>query len=136
MTTRQSGAYAETIADAYLQARGLVLLQKNYHCRAGEIDIVMLDGDELVFVEVRYRKNAVFGGALASISHTKCMRIQRTAEDYLQHHPTLEFDGCRFDVVAIAGHMTDRVTNPAPPHHRTHAGHAHDHTIDWVKNAF
>ncbi|HKJ09325.1 MAG TPA: YraN family protein [Gammaproteobacteria bacterium] len=97
-----AGRRAETAACRYLQRRGLRLLARNYRCRVGEIDLIMGDGDSLVFVEVRYRRSVRFGGAAESIDRRKQARIIACASHYLQQHPGLAARPARFDVVAIA----------------------------------
>lgn len=100
-TTTQQGQDAENLACDYLQAQGLHLLERNYRLRSGEIDIVCRDGTHLVFIEVRYRKNERYGGAVQSIDWRKQQRIIRTAQHYLlRHRVDLPV---RFDVVAISG---------------------------------
>ena len=111
------GADAEKAALVYLKARGLRLLEKNYRCSAGELDLVMLDQQELVFVEVRYRCSDQFGGAASSVGADKQRKLRHSGEYFLQNHPNLSFGGCRFDVVAIAG--------TAP-----------EYRIDWISDAF
>ena len=94
-----TGKTAEEEALAFLQQQGLVLLTKNFRCKHGEIDLIFNDGPTLVFVEVRYRKNPRFGGALASVDYRKQQRLIRCAEYYLmQSHSN---QPARFDVVAI-----------------------------------
>lgn len=93
------GALAEQWAAHYLQEQGLKLIEKNYRSRFGEIDLIMQDGSTLVFVEVRLRRNAHFGGAAASIDIRKQQRIIRTSQQYLStlaHTPA-----CRFDAVLL-----------------------------------
>lgn len=95
------GEQAEDHALAYLQAQGLALVERNYRCRGGEIDLIMRDGDKLVFVEVRYRAdNQRFGGALASVGTRKQARLIIAASHYLMakriDRPT------RFDVAAVS----------------------------------
>ncbi len=76
-------------------------MESNYRCRHGEIDLIMRDGDTLVFVEVRYRRNRDYGGAAASVGRNKIRKIVKTGLHYLQRH---HLDtACRFDVVAIDG---------------------------------
>ena len=65
---RDRGRHAEDVAATFLQQKGLTILERNYQCRYGEIDLIARDGDALVFVEVRMRKSAAFGGAAASIT--------------------------------------------------------------------
>ena len=95
------GKMAEDRALVYLQQRGLVCVTRNYACRFGEIDLIMKEDDLLVFVEVRWRANRLFGGAAPSVGPAKQQRMWRTAEHYLMSHPTLP--ACRFDVIAIDG---------------------------------
>jgi putative endonuclease len=100
--TRQAiGKYAEQLAETYLIQRGLKLLQRNYLCRGGEIDLIMTDNGTLVFVEVRYRKHQMFGGAAASIDRRKQQRLLLAARHYLQQNQAGN-RVCRFDVVAIS----------------------------------
>jgi len=99
----QRGEEVEAVALEFLLTRGFRLLEKNYRCRYGEIDLVMMDKQDLVFVEVRYRKNDLFGGAAQSIDRKKQQKLRRTAEKFLQQHHSMTFEGCRFDVVAVSG---------------------------------
>ena len=97
----ERGQQAETLALSWLQQRGLVCVARNYRCRMGEIDLIMHDGITLVFVEVRQRRSARFGGAAASITPAKQARLVRTAEHYLHTLPSLP--PCRFDAVLLDG---------------------------------
>lgn len=109
-----SGAEAEKLAAAFLQRQGLKLLETNYRCRLGEIDLIMQHGGTLVFAEVRLRSNPNFGGAAASITAQKQARLLRAARHYLsgkQNHPP-----CRFDVILL--------------------GSLDGGNIEWIKNAF
>lgn len=96
---KDRGDEAENLALRYLRKAGLKPVSRNYHCRGGEIDLIMRDGDTLVFVEVRYRKNRHYGGAAASITPRKQQRIIVAAQHYLLS--LNEEPACRFDVVAI-----------------------------------
>jgi len=103
--TQRTGDAGEDRALALLTARGLTLLARNLSCPLGEIDLVMRDGDTLVFVEVRARHNAQYGGAAASIVAAKQQRIVRAAHVFLpklarQHWQDIE-PACRFDVVVL-----------------------------------
>ncbi len=106
-TTKARGDEAEALALAHLQARGLTLVERNYRvargpgARGGEIDLILRDRGTLVFVEVRARRDAAFGGAAASISAAKRQRIVKTAMHYLMRWPTPP--PCRFDVVTVEG---------------------------------
>lgn len=91
----------EEAAARYLQRAGLSIERRNYRCRRGEIDLIARDGDTLVFVEVRYRRNNRYGSASATVDARKQSKLLATADSYLQHFK-LECP-CRFDVVAIEG---------------------------------
>lgn len=109
-TNRQVvGAAAEQRALDYLLSRGLRLCESNFRCKGGEIDLVMLHGDELVFVEVRARSNSEFGGAAASITRSKQQRMQRAAHIYLRRYRMPP--PCRFDVIAIDGEKLEWLQN-------------------------
>jgi putative endonuclease len=111
---KQAGLAGEEEALAHLQNAGLRLVLRNFRCKAGELDLVMLDGATLVLVEVRYRADDRFGGAAASVGWQKQQRLANAAEYLLLAHPELRRYPARFDVVALC------------------AGR----TIDWIKNAF
>ena len=108
------GAQAEQWAAQYLQQQGLKLVVPNYRSRFGEIDLIMQEGTTLVFVEVRLRRNADFGGAAASIDRHKQQRIIRTAQHYLAN--LARIPPCRFDAVLLEDVKGERV--------------------QWLKNAF
>jgi putative endonuclease len=98
-TTTARGREAEAAAERWLESRGLALVMRNHRCRGGEIDLVMRDGSELVFVEVRLRTNPRFGDAAASVTPAKQQRLIRAAQDYLVRH---RWQGpCRFDLVGF-----------------------------------
>lgn len=107
------GQEAEQFAATFLQQQGLKLLEKNYSCKFGEIDLIMRDSKSLVFVEVRLRKNSNFGGAAASITYSKQLKLRKTAEFYLQQHGN---SPCRFDAILMQQASMDG--------------------IEWIKNAF
>ncbi len=97
--SNSKGVIAEKKALTYLLEQGLTLLHQNYYCRFGEVDLIMLDQETLVFIEVRYRKNGQFGGALASINQTKQRKIIKTATHYLAQLSSEPY--CRFDAIAL-----------------------------------
>ena len=100
MTSRiAQGIVAEELALHYLEARGLTLVTRNFRCRSGELDLIMRDGEQLVFVEVRSRRYACYGTPAESVTRTKQQRLLRAAAFYLQRQ-RLDLP-CRFDVVAI-----------------------------------
>lgn len=95
------GKDAEERARELLTRHGLTLVTRNFHCRGGEIDLVMRDRDALVFVEVRYRRSTTWGGAVGSVDARKQQRLLLAARNYLARH---NWSGpCRFDVVAFEG---------------------------------
>ena len=94
------GRRAERRAERHLKRRGLTTVARNYARATGEIDIVMLDNDCLVFVEVRYRGPGAWSSGLASVDRAKQRRIVRTGELFLRDHPEHRFRAVRFDVVA------------------------------------
>ncbi|MCC6202890.1 MAG: YraN family protein [Gammaproteobacteria bacterium] len=112
-----TGTRAEQIAEAYLRQHGLNSIARNYRCACGEIDLVMRDGEVLVFVEIRYRTSARFGSALESIDRRKRHRIVLAARHYLSRRNRPE-PRCRFDVLALSG---------APPGNLRY---------DWIRDAF
>lgn len=95
---RSAGLRAEELARAFLQRRGLTLVQSNWRCRFGEIDLVLREGDTIVFAEVRLRTNPAFGGAGESIGRAKRERLLAAARLYLSREPE---QPCRFDVVLL-----------------------------------
>ncbi|MFT5591086.1 MAG: putative endonuclease [Bradyrhizobium sp.] len=99
---QRSGDSGEDLALAYLQQQGLVLIERNFLCKGGELDLIMQAGAVLVFVEVRRRAAAGFGGAAASITAGKQRRLVVAAQRYLQRYHN-DLPPCRFDVVAIDG---------------------------------
>jgi len=90
------------MAACFLEKRGVHILTRNFRCRGGEIDLVCRDGKVLVFVEVRLRRNAAYGGAGASITAAKQRRIILAAQHYLVANTTNEC-ACRFDCVLLDG---------------------------------
>lgn len=115
LTSRERGQHIEDLACQYLQQQGLKKVTRNYSSRSGEIDLIMLDGKSLIFVEVRFRKTTTHGSAVESVTRNKQQRIIQTAMLYLQKHP--HKGPCRFDVVGV----TMNGTKPQ---------------IEWVKDAF
>lgn len=95
--SHSAGAKAEQLAEQFLLQHGLTTLRRNYRCRYGEIDLIMLDKSVLVFVEVRLRGSLYFGGAASSIDYAKKQKILRTAQHFLSTVNTVP--QCRFDAV-------------------------------------
>ncbi len=99
------GRQAEDLACAWLQRHGLRLLARNHRCRAGELDLVMADGDELVVVEVRYRAGTGFGTAAETVDGRKRVRLLRATRHFLAAGPARGYSAVRFDVVALEGDL-------------------------------
>ena len=106
MTTVSTGQDAETLACEYLQAKGMALVKRNYRSRFGEIDLIMHDRDNLIFVEVRYRRQVRYGSGAESVDARKQAKLVTCARHYLLRHPRAAQRPCRFDVVAINGDET------------------------------
>ena len=118
-TTTLQGARAEELACRFLLRQGLRLVARNYRCRRGEIDLIMQDRDNLVFVEVRYRRQSRYGSGLESVTYRKQCRIAHCAAHYLHCHPQAARYAARFDVVALGPGATGIETG-----------------IEWIRNAF
>jgi putative endonuclease len=114
---RAAGAAFEQRACRELERAGLKLIARNYSTRYGELDLVMREGETLVFVEVRHRLRASHGDAAASITATKQMRLVQTAQLWLAAHPHHAQRACRFDVV-------------------TYDGPADNAEMNWLRGAF
>ncbi|MBZ2206305.1 YraN family protein [Massilia soli] len=102
---QQQGRVGEQQALAYLQQQGLALVDTNFSCKAGEIDLIMRERDTLVFVEVRKRSGVVPGAAAESITPAKKRRIIRAAQLYLTRFARMP--ACRIDVVTIDGEVLE-----------------------------
>lgn len=120
LNINNAGVAAEQLAATFLMQHGLKLITQNYHCRFGEIDLVMQDGKTLVFVEVKLRSSNQFGGAAASITPQKQQKMILTAQHYLQTQKLGDV-ACRFDVILMQS------ANLAA----TDLKH-----IEWIRNAF
>lgn len=116
MFSRSKGDLAETAAQEFLCKQGLKKVTRNFLCKMGEIDLIMLDGEFLVFIEIRLRNHQSFGSGAESIQYNKQRRIIKTAEYYLQqNHQEPPF--CRFDVVSMSGEKGN-------------------YQFDWISDAF
>ena len=113
--SQQLGFVAERQAKDYLLAQGLKFITSNYRCRLGEIDLVMSEKDYIIFVEVRSRVSAEYGGALASITPAKIRKIIKTATHFLVTKNLYSSHCARFDVISIQGPESK---------------------IEWIKSAF
>ena len=99
--SRAVGHGWENYAAEVLQSAGLTILARRYSCRLGEIDLIAADGDTLVFVEVRFRSNADFGTAAATVTPAKRRRIMQTARHFIMRHAELAENPMRIEIVAI-----------------------------------
>ncbi len=104
-TPTSIGRSAEDRALRYLEEAGLQLVQRNFRCRSGEIDLIMQDGRAVVFVEVRMRRHSRYGGAAGSIDASKLRRIHSAASLWLRIHRRQ--DQARIDVVTLDGERAD-----------------------------
>lgn len=98
----KGGSYEQKAAD-FLIARGYEILEMNFRCRMGEVDIIARDGDYLVFVEVKYRRSASRGLPMEAVGYAKQKKISSVASYYLMKHGYYDNTSVRFDVVAILG---------------------------------
>ena len=103
----EAGARAEAMAATFLAARGLTIVERNFRCRRGEIDLIARDGETLVFVEVRLRTRRDYGGAAASITAAKRARIAAAAAYYLARLPRTP--PCRVDALLLADLDSGRI---------------------------
>lgn len=103
MNKRKTGEAFEEKASLFLKKNGLQILERNYRCRFGEIDLIARDGKSYVFVEVKYRKGTISGSAVEAVTKTKQRRICRVAVYYLSTHCFSMDLPCRFDVIGIDG---------------------------------
>lgn len=103
LNKRSFGDQFESFAVEKLKSFGCIIVEKNFNCKLGEIDIILKDNNDLVFLEVRYRKQASFGGASASVDKKKQSKLIKAASLYLQKAKITNKYACRFDVFAIQG---------------------------------
>ena len=117
-TSHDKGVATEAFAKQYLLRQGLIFIDNNVHCRQGEIDLIMKDGPTFVFVEVKYRKNNHFGGAISAVSQLKQQKIKHCVAFFLHKANLNEYNTpCRFDVIALEGNIQQP-------------------QVTWLKNAF
>jgi putative endonuclease len=117
-TSHARGIVTERFAEKHLIQQGLTPVDRNVHCRQGEIDLIMRDGDIYVFVEVKYRKNNHFGSAIEAVSLAKQNKIKHCVAFFFHKANLNEYNTpCRFDVIALEGDINQP-------------------KITWLKNAF
>ena len=114
MNKRKTGAEWEKLAAEYLERQGMRILEANFRCRQGEIDLIGLHEGYLVFVEVKYRSGTGKGYALAAVDSRKQRRICRAADYYRYTHGLGGNAGVRYDVVGIQGGKVEWVKNAFP----------------------
>ncbi len=112
---RKTGLAVEQWVATRLQQQGLSLIQSNFQCPLGEIDLIMQHHNELIFFEIKYRKKTLYGSGQEAVTVRKKQRIIKTAQWFLQKHPHWANAPCRFDVIAV--------------HHTPQEWH-------WIKHAF
>ena len=113
--SREKGQYYELQAQKYLEEQGLIAIERNYNSPYGELDVIMRDGDTLVFVEVKFRSSHIKGGALHALGKQKQQRLKRTIYHYLAFKK-LSNQALRIDFVAITGEVPQQ--------------------LNWIKNVF
>ena len=116
---KRKGLHYENQAKNYLVQHGLVLLKQNYHCRFGEIDLIMLQQDVVSFIEVKFRNSMAYGGAASSISTQKQKKIVKTALFFIAQNEKLKQHSIRFDALLIQQQADSKNTD-----------------INWIQNAF
>ena len=117
LTRQEIGRQAEEKACHYLQKQGLKLIRQNYTCFHGEIDLIMREKEDIVFIEVRYRSRTDYGHPAETINRNKQKKIIRTATHFLQKNECLYKVCSRFDVIAMQ--LIDN-----------------EWQMEWIKNAF
>lgn len=109
------GKTAEIAANAYLKKNGFKTIAENFLCKGGEIDLIAMQKNLLVFVEVRFRANDTYGTAQATVTKTKQKKITTAANIFLQRHPRYQNHDCRFDVIAITNNQLEWIENAFYP---------------------
>lgn len=117
MSATRGKAAEDAALDCLLQ-HGLKLVERNFRCRQGELDLIMTEGDQLVFVEVRSRRSARYGSAAESVTAAKRQRLLTAAGLYLARHPRWRKASCRFDVFSFDGGRSAWMRNAFGADHR------------------
>lgn len=118
---KKAGRQAELFARNYLKKHGLILIEQNYYCRKGEIDLIMQDDTHLVFIEVKFRSNESHGSGADAVTYQKQQKIISAARHYLYQNKLTESVCSRFDVISMTLHK--RLIKKT-------------YDIQWLKNAF
>lgn len=111
MNKRVIGGYKEDLAAEYLIQRGYTIIDRNFSCKSGEIDIIAKDEEYLCFIEVKYRENNKYGEALESVNHKKQQKLFKCANIYILANKLAKNQNYRFDVVAIQGENIELIKN-------------------------
>jgi putative endonuclease len=111
------GRQVEKASLVYLKKQGLRLLNKNFHSKMGEIDLIMLEENTVVFIEVRYRKKSSYGDPIETVGYHKRRKLLLTAQYYLQTQRQNKNDSCRFDILGVSTYNAEL-------------------NFNWLKNAF
>jgi putative endonuclease len=111
MNKRQIGADYERRAAEYLKAQGYAIVERNFRCRTGEIDIIAREGEYLCFVEVKYRSGSGCGSPFEAVDYRKQRKILAVARYYMMCHALPTDTACRMDVVAIEGDEITLIRN-------------------------
>jgi len=126
-STFSKGKYYECKARDFLKKQGFKNFQFNFHSRYGEIYLIAIDRDTLVFIEVRYRKKVDHGSAAATVNFHKQKKIIKTAQHFLQKNGLTNKMPCRFDVIGITGKPSDQALRKESTDNLE---------FQWIKNAF
>ena len=126
---KEMGQWAERQAQSYLEQQGFVLFAANFYSRFGEIDLIMIQADQLIFVEVKARQPTQWGHANEVITQSKQHKMMQTALVFLQQYPQFELYSLRFDVVCI-----DFLQRIAKIPQQPFSTNAYD--LAWIENAF
>ena len=118
-SNKRKGLHYENMAKNHLTQHGLALLKQNYHCRFGEIDLIMLQHDVLCFIEVKYRNSMAYGGAASAISIQKQKKIAKTALFFISQNDRFKQYSMRFDALLIQQQADSDSLD-----------------INWIQNAF
>ena len=112
------GAQKERLAAEYLKARGVTILEQNFRCRQGEIDLIARDGEYLVFCEVKFRLGTEMGSPEEAVGIAKQKKICRVGDYYRSVHGLKQSTPVRYDVIAIRGENVSWIRNAFPHQYR------------------
>lgn len=116
--SQQLGQWAEQYASQYVEQLGFNIVQRNYHCRGGELDLIINKDKLLVFIEVKARSSQEYGSAVEMLTPNKQKRMMKAITHFLHHFPQYDHYDYRFDLFAIQIHSS------------------HNIAVEWIENAF